>query len=193
MQEPARSTIAEFTLTAANYAEAVQVLKKHYGKETAIQQAHVNNMLSLPPVYSDKDTPRLRRMYDRCETHYRGLKALGVEENTYASVAVPAVLQRLPDNFRLAITRGEEFLEWCMEQMLQAFLKELELREDNHYAMSPKPPNKRDWNDDRMEGGTVNGMFTKQDNGNCAFCLGKHAHQDLICLKLSAFSTPKLR
>lgn len=94
-------------------------------------------------------------MYDRSETHYRGLKALGVDENTYAYVVVPAVLQRLPENFRLAITRGEEFLEWSKEQMLQAFLKKLELREDNHYAMSPKPPNKHDGNDDQMKGGTV--------------------------------------
>lgn len=52
VQEPARSTIAGFALTAANYAEAVQVLKWHSGKETAIQQAHVNDMLSLPSVYS---------------------------------------------------------------------------------------------------------------------------------------------
>ena len=82
------------------------MLKERYGKETSIQQAYLNHMLSLPPVYSDKDNPQLRRVYDRCEMHYRGLKALGVDENTYASV-VPTVLQRLQ-----AITRGEEFLEW---------------------------------------------------------------------------------
>lgn len=88
VQEPARSTIAGFTLTGANYEEAVGVLKKRYGKGTAIQQAHVNDLLSLPPVYSDRDTPRLRRLWDRYETHYRGLIALGVNENTYAYISL---------------------------------------------------------------------------------------------------------
>lgn len=40
LYEPARSTIAGFALTRANYAAAVQVLKKRYGKEVAIQRAH---------------------------------------------------------------------------------------------------------------------------------------------------------
>ena len=60
--EPARATIAGFSLTAANYAAAVDVLKKKYGKETAIQRAHVNDLLNLAPVFSDKDTSRLRKL-----------------------------------------------------------------------------------------------------------------------------------
>ena len=70
-----------------------------------------------------------------------------------------------------------------MEQMLEAFLKELELREDHHFAMSSNFQNKRDWNEDRMKGGTVNALFTKQDKENCAFCLGKHYHEDCPTVK----------
>ena len=76
ISEPARSTIAGFALTSANYAAAVEVLKKRYGKETAIQRAHVNDLLNLSPVFNDKDTSRLRKLYDGCESHFRGLKAL---------------------------------------------------------------------------------------------------------------------
>ena len=48
--EPVRSTIARFSssLTSANYTAAVEVLKKRYGKETAIQRAYVNDLLNLP-------------------------------------------------------------------------------------------------------------------------------------------------
>ncbi|XP_074611009.1 uncharacterized protein LOC141865576 [Acropora palmata] len=53
VQEPARSTIAGFALTAVNYDAAVQALKKRYGKEIAIQRAHVNDLLNLSPVYTD--------------------------------------------------------------------------------------------------------------------------------------------
>ena len=180
VQEPARSTIAGFALTAVNYEAAVQALKKRYGKEIAIQRAHVNDLLHLPPVYSERDIPRLRKLFDECESHFRGLNALGVEESTYSTVVVPAIMQKLPENFRLMITRGQEFLTWTMERMLKAFLKELELREDHFHAMISKSVhfNKHDGRDNRMKGATANALFTQQDTGNCAFCLGKHAHEN---------------
>ena len=64
VSEPARATIAGFSLTAVNYAAAVDVLKKKYGKETAIQRAHVIDLVNLTTVFSDKDTTRLRKLYD---------------------------------------------------------------------------------------------------------------------------------
>ena len=133
--EPARSTIAGFSLTSANYTATVEVLKKRYGKETAIQRAHVNDLLNLPHVFNDKDTPRLRKLYDSCETHFRGLRALSVNENTYSAVVVPAVLHKLPEAFRLTITWGTDFLSWSMEENLTAFLTELELREDHDHVV----------------------------------------------------------
>ena len=134
--EPARSTIAGFSLTEVNYAAAVDVLKKKYGKETAIQRAHVNDLLNLAPVFSDKDTTRLRKLYDICSAHFRGLRALGVDKTTFAAVVVPAVLQKMPEAFRLTITRGADFLNWTMEELLSAFLKELELREITDQRLS---------------------------------------------------------
>ena len=93
--ETGRSTIAGFSLTSANYTAAVEVLKKRYGEKSAIQRAHVNDLLNLPHVLNDRDTPRLRKLYDSCETHFRGLKALSVNEDTYSAVVVPAVLHKL--------------------------------------------------------------------------------------------------
>ena len=165
VQEPARSTIAGFVLTVVNYEAAVQALKKRYGKDIAIQRAHVNDLLNMPPVYSDRDIPRLRKLFHECESHFRGLTALGVEENTYSTIVVPAIMQKLPESFRLTITRGEEFLTWSMKRMLQAFFKELELREDHFYAMNSSKPsysNRHDGKDNRARGATANALFTKQ-------------------------------
>ena len=97
-----------------------------------------------------------------------------MDKNTYTSVVVPAMMQKLPENFRLMITRGEEFLMWSMEKMLEAFLQELDLREDHFYAVNPSKIRK----ENRFKGGTANALHTKQDNANCAFCLGKHAHKN---------------
>lgn len=64
LQDPARSAIAGFALTSANYEAAVKLLKKRYSKEEAIQRAHINDLLNLSPVYNDVDTSRLCRFYD---------------------------------------------------------------------------------------------------------------------------------
>ena len=170
--------ITGFTLTGANKAAAVQVLKNRYGKEIAIQRAHINDLLQLPPVFSDRDIPRLRKLFDDCEALFRDLQVLGVDENTYSSVVVPTMMQKLPENFHPMIMRGEEFLMWSME-MLKAFLKELDLREDHFYAVNPSKMRKENC----LEDGTANALHTKQDNANCAFGLGKHAHENCHRIK----------
>ncbi|CAB4001613.1 partial [Paramuricea clavata] len=42
LEEPAKSTIAGFSLTEANYKSAVELLKKRFDKKSAVQRAHVN-------------------------------------------------------------------------------------------------------------------------------------------------------
>ena len=44
--EPARSAITGFALTSANYKAAVELLKKRFGKKTAIQRTFVNELLN---------------------------------------------------------------------------------------------------------------------------------------------------
>ena len=79
---------------------------------------------------------------------------------------------------------------WSME-MLEAFLKELDLREDHFYAVNPSKIGK----ENRLKGGTANALHTKQDELNpasallakmddfCTYCKGGHAHQDCTNVK----------
>ena len=97
LEGSAKSIIAGFALTAANYEAAVTLLKKQFGKRNLIQRAHVEELMKVVPVYNDRDTPRLRSLYDGVEMHYRGLTAIGVEEATYSSIVVPLILDKLPE------------------------------------------------------------------------------------------------
>ena len=141
----------------------------------------MNDLLNLTPVFSDKDTTRLRKLYDSCSAHFKGLKALGVDETTFTAVVVPAVLQKLPEAFCLTITRGADFLNWSMDELLSAFLKELGLREDHYYAMSSvgNMQNRKD----------SNTFYMKQEVENFAFCLGRHASAN--CKKVSDVNARK--
>ena len=129
LEGPAKSTIAGLSLTGANYKCAMDLLKKRFEKKTEVQHAHINELIHLPAFHRERNTHRLWKLYDSCEAHNRALQALGVSEESYSTIVVPTIMEKLPEQFRLAITRGTNFLEWLMKEMLKAYEKELELRE----------------------------------------------------------------
>ena len=132
LEQPAKSTIAGLSLTGANYKCAVDLLKKRFEKKTEVQRAHINELIHLPAVYRERDTHRLRKLYDSCEAHNRALQALRVREESYSTIVVPTIMEKLPEQFRLAITHETNFLDWSMKEMLGAYEKELKLRETHN-------------------------------------------------------------
>ncbi len=67
-----------FSLTAANYEAAIDILKRRFGRKIAIERAHVNDLLKVLSVHHDKNTVGLRRLYVTFEVYHRGHRALGV-------------------------------------------------------------------------------------------------------------------
>lgn len=187
--EPARSAIGGFALTSANYESAIELLKKRYGKKIIIQRALVNELLNARPVFNESDTLRLRHLYDFAETKYRALQALGVEEKNYSEVVVPALLKKVPDSIRLTITRGREYLEWTLGDMLQALLIEVELREE-HCPMQRRVGPPSDERTERKDPFTSSALFTaKGQDQRCAFCLGTHRPEE--CKKITSVEERK--
>ena len=124
----AKATIAGLELTSANYAEAVELLSDRSGKKPVIQRAHTNGLRNMLPV-TQEDVLSLRKFYDNIEIHYRGLKALGVDEAVYSTIVAPDIIVKLPRNLQLTIIRGSDYLEWNVKDLLIALKKELELQE----------------------------------------------------------------
>lgn len=181
---PARSAIAGFALTSVNYEAAVELLTKRYGKKEAIQRAHVNELLNIQPVYNERDAPRLRSLYDFLETKHRALQALGVDENTYSAIVVPAVLEKLPQTLRLTITRGKDHHQWAFKDLLEALENEVELREEYNdsarHRNAPGDFRRKSHTATLHTGNSRNWKAVKETN--CAFCLGEHPHES--CTKV---------
>ena len=181
LEGPAKSTIAGLSLTEANYKCAVELLKKRFEKKATVQRAHINQLLQLPAVFKERDTTGLRKLYDSCEAHNRALKALGVKEETYSAIVVPCVMEKLPEHFRLTITRDNNFLEWSMEEMLKAFEKELELREAHSGVgtNTERDTYERDGRGKRFgKYSSAAALLANGDTKVCAFCLKNHPHED---------------
>lgn len=139
LQDQARASISGLALTSANYKSAKELLRQRYGRDDVIQRTHIKELLKIPHVFSDRDPARLHALYDAVETHHRGLQALGVSQESYSSIVVPAMIDKLPEAIRLSITRGKQHSEWKMDEMLKELLSEVELREE-HWTPRDKPP-----------------------------------------------------
>ena len=77
LERTAYEAIAGLTLSAANYHEAVAILKK---------RTSAHNLKGL------------RRLYDDVESHVRRLKALGVTSESYGSLLSSVLLSKLPQD-----------------------------------------------------------------------------------------------
>ena len=170
--EPARSTIQGFALTADNYKAAVDLLRKRYGKKTLIQRTYINELLNVEHVHNERETTRLRRMYDFVESKFRSLEALEVDQRTYATFVVPSLLEKLPGSLRITLTRGEEHHMWDMEKFLKEFGDEVDLREE--YEQKPQREERQ-----RKSDRPWSTMFAGKESSNCAFCNNPgHRHED---------------
>lgn len=173
VEEPAKSAISGFSLTAANYGSAVELLKRRFGKPVTIQRAHINELLNLQGVYKERETGRLRALYNKIECHYRGLVALKVGEATYSSIVVPSLLEKLPESVRLTITRGADFKNWTMTVLLDQFRVELELREEA-VVLVPNDGRQSGYGKRDRNVYTNSALFAGWGKGVCAFCRGSH-------------------
>ncbi|XP_048583524.1 uncharacterized protein LOC125563014 [Nematostella vectensis] len=179
--DEAKPTIAGFAMTAANYHAAVELLRKRYGKPKVIQRSHITDHLNLSPVFTDGDLVRLRRFLDTTETHYRGLQALKVNESIYSGIVVPALIQKLPNTFRLTITRGHpDFMAWGMEELLEQIKAEVELREEHKVSAGT---NKKPQEGTAVKS-SASSLVVSNGQGTCVYCQGKHSSEKCEEIKL---------
>eukprot|EP00794_Sanderia_malayensis_P011699 gene11699-biopygen9375 len=132
-EEPAKGVIKGIPITEANYELAVTLLKKRYAKPSIIRRGHINQMINIQPVFSERNVTKLRLPYDKVETHFRGLEAQEVDQASYSGIVVPVILDKIPENVRYNKIRlsSSDHLEWNMKEMLTALERELVIRESH--------------------------------------------------------------
>ena len=121
VEEPARKVIAGFRQTERDYESALECLKDRYAKPDVIKRAHINEMAATPTVQED-DVVGLRAAYDRIETHFRALEAMGVgmeiwsanaDKNTFCKFCVLLRKNILPFKVQILIRILQPFPFHC--------------------------------------------------------------------------------
>ena len=134
------SAVLGLALTAANYNEAVATLKKCFGNKQLIVSHHMDALMNLEAVISQHNTRKLRHLFDSVEVQVRGLKALGISSESYWSLLSSILLNKLPPEIRLIVSRGLAEETWDLDQMLRIFEAELNAREGATAILPVKKP-----------------------------------------------------
>ena len=129
LESTAAEAIAGLTPTDANYEEAVATLKKRFGNPQLIINRHMEALLHVPSVSSHHDIRGLRKLHDSVESHIRGLKALRVPAQTYGGLLISVLVNKLPPELRLIVTREMTGEAWDLERLLRIFEQEIDARE----------------------------------------------------------------
>ena len=185
LESPASEAVAGLALTAVNYMEAVSTLKKRYGNKQLIIGRHMDVLMNLESVGSPHDTRKLRRLYDSVETQVRGLRALGVDANSYGVLLSSTLLNKLPAEIRLIVSRGLANDGMDLDKMLELFEVELSARER---ASCPTQVDKKASSSGRHPP-TASTFFTPS-NPSCVYC--SQGHRSKACTAVPTVEARKL-
>lgn len=89
----------------------------------------MENLVKVAAVTSDSNLKRLRELYDQVEAHARALQASGVESGSYGKLFIPILMEKLPTNLRLIISRCMDKQEWDFDVILRGLDSGIEARE----------------------------------------------------------------
>ena len=109
--------ISGLALADANYEEAIVLLEKRFANR---QTSHMEALTAIPKPKSIHETKRLRNLYDSVGAHVRWLKSLEISQEMCGCFLAPIILQKLPEEFRIGITRKFTFETWILGDILSS-------------------------------------------------------------------------
>lgn len=111
-------------LTAANYAEAIAILKRFGNTQLIVMEG----LLSLCAISFQHNVCGLRRLYDAVESHVKGLRALGISAESYGGMLTSIMMSKLPTDIRLIVNRELTEDTWSINDVLKS-VEEVQIRE----------------------------------------------------------------
>ena len=99
---PAAHAIQGLTLSEANYAAAIELIKERFRRTQQIISAYIDELLKLPSC-TDDNAIQIRYVYDRISVNVQGLKSLRIGSDQYGSFMIPIIMAKLPDAVNILI------------------------------------------------------------------------------------------
>ena len=123
LKDKASNAILGLSLTSENYDEAVAILISRFGDPQIVIQTNMDVLLSLPNVESCSDIRLLRKILDVIETTSRNLRPHNIDSNHYGPILISVIMKKLPEEFRLELSRQMPVGKWDLAKLLEVFSK----------------------------------------------------------------------
>ena len=174
-------------MTSVNYHEAITILRKRFGKKQQIISRHMDILLNVELVISQHNLKSLRHLYDIVESYVRSLKALGVSPESYGSLLASVLLNKLPQELRLIVSRKITDGDWSLDALMEVMEQEVEARERTVTNISQT--GRRAGKDQH----TAVALMSSSCNPSCCYC--QQSHPSTICRVVTQVeaSTEKIR
>ena len=92
-------------------------------------------------------------MYDRVESHIRSLLTAGIPQENYGPLLIPIVLEKLPDDVKLKLSRKLGTNKWKIDEFLELLKEEIVARESSSFMKN------QDHSEYRNHGFTTDSFF----------------------------------
>ena len=122
-------TIRGLTLSSENYSQAIEILHERYGNKQILISSQMDVLVKLPRVTSMNDIYTLRKILNSLETSVRNLTDLDVEMNSYGTLLISIIFDRIPNELQIIISRKFKNDVWDLQTLIDIFKQELFARE----------------------------------------------------------------
>ena len=83
----------------------------------------------MEAVVSSQNTRALGRLFDNISCHVRSLASLGVESKSYGNLLCPVLLNKIPAELQLIVSRKVSEADWNLDLLMNAIEEEIRARE----------------------------------------------------------------
>ena len=102
-----------------------------YGhKKNILRKAHLDSLEKLAPVSNSRDVPRLKRLCEDAESHYKALFAVNVLPDAYKATMVPKLSEKLPMDVRIKLNgTKDENEDLKIDELVEELRKVVKIRD----------------------------------------------------------------
>ena len=108
-------------MSSSNYLKALDILRERYGNKPILISSHMDVLVKLPRATSFKDIETLRKNYNSQETIVRSLTELNVDINSYGTLLINLILERIPSELKAIISRRFKDDVWDLLRLIEIF------------------------------------------------------------------------
>ena len=83
----------------------------------------------LPKIKNDDNIKVLGNLYDQIESSVKNLQTLKVDTDSYGSLLVPLINEKLPTDIRVILARKFNSQVWDLNEMIEVLKLEIEAKE----------------------------------------------------------------